>query len=173
MKKISILILVSLLASCQFYAPNATTDTQIGVEISDSGEKTSLNAGELSTVTVWEKYVKAHNDRDLETIKQMDSDTFKAYGPRGEFIDGPEAHIQFLRKWFNDNDPTWASNYFIANELTNDKGELRQWVTSGHDVTMTVDSTTVKVAQIHDALIKDGKVQMFYVYERVKQENEE
>ena len=38
---------------------------------------------------------------------------------------------------------------------------------------MTVDSTTVKVAQIHDALIKDGKVQMFYVYERVKQENEE
>ena len=173
MKKLSLLILISLLASCEFGAQDEKTDTQIGVEISDSGEKISLNAGKLSTVTVWEKYIKAHNDRDLEAIKQMDSDTFKAYGPKGEFIDGPEAHIQFLSKWFEDNNPIWASNYFIANELTNDKGELRQWVTSGHDVTMTVDSTALKVAQIHDALIKDGKVQMFYVYERVKQENEE
>jgi len=173
MKKISILILVSLLASCQFDAPNAKADTQIGIEISDSGEKISLNAGELSTVAVWEQYIKAHNDRDLEAIKQMNGDNFKAYGPRGEFIDGVEAHAEFLSKWFDDNDPKWTSNYFIANELTNDEGEFMQWVTSGHDVTMTVDSAAVKVAQIHDALIKDGKVQMFYVYERVKQENEE
>ncbi|MGB2475825.1 MAG: hypothetical protein ACPIB2_03970, partial [Flavobacteriaceae bacterium] len=67
---------------------------------------------------------------------------------------------------------TWESNYFIANELTNEKGELSQWVTSGHDLTLTVEGKEVKVVQIHDALIKDGKVQMFYVYERVKQENE-
>ena len=31
----------------------------------------------------------------------------------------------------------------------------------------------LKVVQVHDALIKDGKVQKFYVYERIKQDNEE
>jgi hypothetical protein len=47
-----------------------------------------------------------------------------------------------------------------------------QWVTSGHDVTLTVDSLEVNVVQVHDALIKNGKIQKFYVYERVKQDNE-
>ena len=45
-------------------------------------------------------------------------------------------------------------------------GENRQWVTSGHDVTLTIDSNEVTVSQVHDALIVDGKVKIFYVYER-------
>jgi hypothetical protein len=45
---------------------------------------------------------------------------------------------------------------------------LREWVTSGHDVTLTVEGNKIKVNQVHDALISDGKVQMFYVYERAE-----
>ncbi|MGB1971222.1 MAG: hypothetical protein ACPHSE_01885 [Flavobacteriaceae bacterium] len=172
MKNISLFVASLFLASCQSTPASSESETQIGVEISDAGDRISLNAGDLSTVAVWEEYVKAHNERDLEKIKALNSDTFKAYGPRGEFIDGSEAHGAFLSAWFKDNAPTWESNYFIANELTNEKGELSQWVTSGHDLTLTVEGKEVKVVQIHDALIKDGKVQMFYVYERVKQENE-
>ena len=43
-----------------------------------------------------------------------------------------------------------------------------EWVTSGHELTMTIDSTEVKVSQVHDALIKDGKVVMFTVAEQAR-----
>ena len=35
-----------------------------------------------------------------------------------------------------------------------------------HNLTIEVDGEKVKVFQVHDALIEDGKVKMFYVYER-------
>ena len=38
----------------------------------------------------------------------------------------------------------------------------------GYDVTLTVDGNKVKVNQVIDALISEGKVQMFYVYERAE-----
>ena len=46
------------------------------------------------------------------------------------------------------------------------------WVTSGSDVTLTVEGNEVKASQVIDALISNGKVEGFYVYERVKQDNE-
>ena len=55
----------------------------------------------------------------------------------------------------------------MENEFTNKKGELRQWVTSGNQLTLTVDGKEVKLGQVNDALISNGKVQMFYVTERV------
>ena len=64
--------------------------------------------------------------------------------------------------------PKWETNYLIANEYTNEEGNLSQWVTSGHDITLQVEGNEVKAYQIHDALIIDGKVQMFYVYERAE-----
>ena len=68
--------------------------------------------------------------------------------------------------WFKNNSPKWEPNYFISNQLTDEKGSLKQWVTSGHDLTIDVEGEKVKVFQVHDALIEDGKVKMFYVYER-------
>lgn len=171
MRKYSLLIVLIITLSCNSNTKEAK-DTQIGIEISDKGERLDLNAGEMSTVTIWENYIDAHNNRDIEAIKSMNAEEFKAYGPQGEFIDGSEAHGEFLMAWFKDNQPKWRSKYYIANEVEDDKGNLMQWVTSGHDVTLTVDSLEVNVVQVHDALIKNGKIQKFYVYERVKQDNE-
>ena len=56
----------------------------------------------------------------------------------------------------------------IANEYTNEDGKLYQWITSGHDLTLSVNKVEVKLNQVHDALIVDGKVQMFFVNERSK-----
>ena len=58
------------------------------------------------------------------------------------------------------------SNYFISNQLTNQRGSLKHWVTSGHDLTLEVEGQEVKVYQVHDALIEDGKVKMFNINER-------
>jgi len=149
-----------------------TVETTIGIEIADDGTRLPLIAGDLSTIEVWENYIKAHNERDLETIKELDAEDIRIWGPRGEYIDGIDEHIEFLTQWFNDNSPKWETNYLIANELTNQQGERMQWVTSGSDVTLTAEGQEVKASQVIDALISDGKVKLFLVYERVKQDNE-
>ena len=129
MRKYSLLILLSIIFSCN-YKEARTKNIQIGVEISDKGEQISLNAGNMSTVSVWQKYIDAHNNRDIKTIKSMNADEFKVYGPRGEFIDGSEAHEEFLLAWFSGNNPKWSPKYFIANEVVDSEGNLMQWVTS-------------------------------------------
>ena len=60
----------------------------------------------------------------------------------------------------------------IANEYKDKNDSSYQWVTSGHDMDLTVEGTVIKLNQVHDALIVDGKVQMFYVTERVKSPGE-
>lgn len=166
MKKFVLLILiVAVGVACQ--SPQVE-DQPIGYDISDKGVERTLYGGDIATVTVWEDYVKAHNENDLEAIRSFNAEGFKAWGPRGEFIDGSDAHIEFLSNWFAQNNPKWKSKYFIANEFTDKDGKLQQWVTSGHYVTLTVDEKEITVNQVHDALIADGKVQRFYVYERAE-----
>ena len=172
-KSILALVMTAVLISCNNAPCPEVAPKAIGHEISDDGTKIPLYSGDLSTVAIWEKYIKAHNERDLETIRSLNAvEGFKAYAPNGMVIDGTDAHIEFLTAWFADANPTWKPSYFIENEYTNNKGELRQWVTSGHGVTLTVEGEEVRLGQVHDALIVDGKIQMFYVTERVLAEGE-
>ena len=56
----------------------------------------------------------------------------------------------------------------IAKEYTNEDRKLYKWITSEHDLTLSVGKVEVKLNQVHYALIVNGKVQMFFVNERVK-----
>ncbi|MDG1744143.1 MAG: hypothetical protein P8K12_01445, partial [Polaribacter sp.] len=157
--KYSILLLSSLfMISCANISNQEVVETskEIGFDKTE-GVKTSLFGGNMETVAIWEKYIKAHNERDIETIKGLNAEKdFKAYGPRGEIIVGTKDHVAFLNQWFADNNPKWVTKYSIANEFTTKEGVLKQYVTSGHDVTLVVDGKEVKVNQVHDALIVDG-----------------
>lgn len=167
--KYSILLLSLFMISCANISNQEVVETskEIGFDKTE-GVKTSLFGGNMETVAIWEKYIKAHNERDIETIKGLNAEKdFKAYGPRGEIIVGTKDHVAFLNQWFADNNPKWVTKYSIANEFTTKEGVLKQYVTSGHDVTLVVDGKEVKVNQVHDALIVDGKIQTFYVNERV------
>jgi hypothetical protein len=157
-KSILAVVMTAVLISCTNAPCPEAAPKAIGHENSDDGTKIPLYSGDLSTVAIWEKYITAHNERDLETIKSLNA--------------GADAHIEFLTSWFADANPKWKTSYLIENEFTNTKGELRQWVTSGHGVTLTVEGEEVKLGQVHDALIVDGKIQMFYVTERVLAEGE-
>ena len=170
MKNYILLILSCFIISCS--VENDTKKSEIGYEIDENGTKYALMSGDLSTVDVWAKYLEAHNSRDLESIAAMNFDDIKIYAPDGNIIEGSDAHIGFLSDWFNNNSPKWKTHYMIANELT--KGnELEQWVTSCHEMTLTVEGNTIKVNQIHDAQIVDGKIKKFYVNERVLTKSEE
>ena len=180
MKNFILLITVlTIIISCVNFESNENftekaneKSSKIGYDISDEGEKRDLEVGSLSNIEIWENYIKAHNERDFSAIKSLDSKIFKARGPRGEFVDGIDAHIEFLTQWFDQNSPTWKIKYIIANDLTTKGGELREWVTAGHDLILTIEGKEVNASQIIDARISDGKIQEFFVHERLKGVNE-
>ena len=141
---------------------------EIGVQISKKGEKIALYGGDMAAVSLWETYVKAHNERDLETIAALNAEKdFMVYGSTGEVIKVTKAHVAFLTTWFKEANPTWTTRFLITNMYTDKEGKVQQWITSGHDVTLTVEGKEVKVNQVHDALIVDGKIKEFSVNQRV------
>ena len=52
----------------------APAPQEIGFQISDKGEKISLYGGDMAAVSLWETYIKAHNERDLETIAALNAE---------------------------------------------------------------------------------------------------
>lgn len=147
---------------------------EIGYQISKKGEKIPLYSGDMAAVSLVESYIKAHNDRDLETIKSLNAaEGFLIHGPNAEVIKGTEAQIELLTAWFEENNPVWKTKFLISNTYTDAKGKQQLWVTSGHDLSQTVDGKQVVVNQMHDALIVDGKITYFSVNERVPAPEEE
>ena len=167
-KSIFTLLMTAVLISCDTAVKQDAAPKAIGYEIQDDGTKTPLYVGDMSNLAIWETYIKAHNEKDLKTIESINDDAFKGYPPNGEVIDGSKAHIGFLEDWFTNSSPKWRTKYMIANEFTDNKGVLNQWVTSGQDLTDMVDGEEVTVHHVHDALFVNGKIKMIYVYERAK-----
>ncbi len=85
---ILLLVSVSLMTSCIETTTNNNNkiiekESIIGYDVSDEGEKRDLKGGSIENIAIWENYIKAHNERDMEVIRSLDSDTFKARGPQG------------------------------------------------------------------------------------------
>ena len=81
--------------------------------------------------------------------------------------------MAFLTTWFEQTNPIWTTKFLITNMYTDKEGKVQQWITSGHDLTLTVEGKEVKVNQVHDGLVVDGKIKMFTVNERVMVEEQE
>ena len=81
-KSILAVVMTAVLISCTNAPCPEAAPKAIGHENSDDGTKIPLYSGDLSTVAIWEKYITAHNERDLETIKSLNAvEGFKVYGP--------------------------------------------------------------------------------------------
>ena len=74
---------------------------KIEYQISDEGKKIPLYSNSKSPIQVWENYIKAHNVKDTVAIRKLNAvGNFNVYTPTGELIEGTDAHISFLVKWF-------------------------------------------------------------------------
>ena len=177
MKNILLLLTLFIIAfSCNTTSEPKSEDTPkiediptaIGIQITNDGARSSIVVGEMGNTSIWEKYIKAHNDKDLETILSINATDFKAYLPDGAVIDGSETHISFLKKWFANSNPQWATRWMIANAATDKEGMEQQWLTTGQELTDLVEGEQTTLNHIHDVLFVDGKIKMINVYERAK-----
>ena len=104
MKKNILLALFSIaILSCQNPKEKETSQDNnkviIGYDITE-GKKTPLFSGDMMTVDIWEKYIKAHNERDIETIKGLNAENdFKVYDPMGGVASGLSYYFGIDTSW--------------------------------------------------------------------------
>ena len=155
MKKLFILILAITFTACN----TPVNQDGAGFFIYDEGEKYIVGSDDITDI--WVKYIDAHNDRDMKTIMEMESDSIKIVGPDGARIIGKEMHEQALTAWFEAEDPKWEIYWAMPYEGVNGGAT---WVVAGHAVTLNVEGEEVKVNSMIDGEIVDGKVNRFFVY---------
>ena len=141
----------------------------IGYTTSEDG-KTDVVAGPDNIAAVWEAYIDAHNSRDTEGIRALNAEEFSAYGPAGEVVEGSDAHIVFLTEWFENNNPRWTIQWAISNTGENVNGEISDFLTAGHELILNIEGVDTTFYQVIDAMISDGKVVNFNVYQHQRGE---
>ena len=164
MKKLY-LILVSI-GMISISCVNNSSPQVIGFTSNQDGEKSNVVAGPDDIVGVWESYIDAHNSRNLDGIRALNADEFSAYGSAGEVVEGSDAHIAFLTEWFEINNPIWKINWAISNTGEAISGDMANFVTAGHEVKLNVEGEDITLYQVIDAMIVDGKVVNFNVFQQ-------
>ncbi|MDA7602638.1 nuclear transport factor 2 family protein [Flavobacteriaceae bacterium] len=164
MKKLLILLSIFMIStSCE--TPESSSQV-IGYSVATDGERTDILAVSEDIGSVWATYIDAHNSRDLESIRALNAVDFSSFGPAGEVVEGTDAHIEFLTEWFDMNNPKWTILWSISNRGENSEGETDEYVTAGHQVTLSVDGNDITVYQVIDATISDGKIVSFNVFQQ-------
>ena len=164
MKKIFILLLSIGMISLSCESTN--TSPQVIGFTSSEDSKSDIVAGPNDIISVWESYIDAHNSRDMDAIRNLNSDDFSAYGEAGQVVEGSDAHIGFLSEWFEISNPKWTIQWAISNTGENVNGEISDFVTAGHELTLSVEGQEITAYQVIDAMISDGKVVNFNVYQQ-------
>ena len=170
MKKIFLLSFIGLF----MFSCDAPVNTDTEAERSPGFLRTAdgqINANDANpeNLDLWDKYIDAHNNRDFEAIASMNIDStqqmgsFKVVGPTGQVIDGTDTHAEFLKGWFEAENPIWNTYFAYTMKVDNQVGE---WVISGAAVTKTVNGEEVTTYDVADVYIEDGKIGAFWVYSR-------
>tara|TARA_B100000497_G_C7695845_1_gene424993 strand:+ start:228 stop:758 length:531 start_codon:yes stop_codon:yes gene_type:complete len=162
MKKI-IIVLAVIISACNPQVEKETAKEQKGAGffLPLEGEKFIVASDSLTEV--WMNYIKAHNDRDLETIMSMNTDSISIEDQDGRLIQGNEMHIAALESWFTAEDPKWEVYWAMPYKAVNG-GE--EWIIAGHQVTVTIDGKEKVQLQMIDGQIENGKIKQFYIYSR-------
>ena len=163
MKKLLILLSIFMIStSCE----TPKSSQVIGFSINNDGERSDITI-EADITDIWLEYIDAHNDRDYVKIAEMNSEDIKVWGPAGQYIEGKEAHVEFVKEWVQATNVKWTPQWFINNSGENpDSSGVNNYVTSGHQMTFTIDGVETIFYQVHDAVIRDGKIINFNVYEQ-------
>ena len=161
------LILISCSSSNQNQSSNETEI--IGSGTLENGKKVQIVIGDTNNEQVWIDYIKAHNDRDLDKIAEINADDQEGYTADGSVVKGNEAHIEILDNWFKTASPKWEIKWMIANAAENEEGVIVQWLTTGNDYT-DVDENGNEIFEhnVHDVQFVDGKIKRINVYSRAK-----
>ena len=154
MKKI-ILIIVLAFAACTM----PVEEKGAGFFKNDAEEKYVVSTDDITDI--WIKYIEAHNNRDIEAIMSMETDSISITAPGGIKVSGKEMHKEVLSGWLEAEQPKWDIYWAMPYKAVK---KDQDWVIAGHWVTTNIDGEEKTEAHMIDARIVDGLVDLFYVY---------
>ena len=104
MKYLVLLLATVTISSCTTSSEAESTKPASGFLNTADGKIDAIDA-DPANLAIIEKYVKAHNDRDLDVIAEMDHDSISIERPDGVVVLGKGAHRDSLSNWFNSSNP--------------------------------------------------------------------
>lgn len=167
-KYILILLLVVFTYSCETTSTAPLDNPAAGYLATADGRSDARDA-DPANLDLWDNYIEAHNNQNLDVIREMNADStqqfggFRIFDAQGGVVEGVDAHVERLSGWFQAENPKW--NTFFSYTMKVD-GQVGEWVISGHVLTRNVNGTEVSTYDIVDAYIEDGKIGAFWVYQR-------
>ena len=81
-----------------------------------------------------------------------------------------QKYYDFLTEWFENNNPRWTIQWAISNTGENVNGEISDFLTAGHELILNIEGVDTTFYQVIDAMISDGKVVNFNVYQQQRGE---
>ena len=164
-------IILLLLFSCDNTPTNSNVPVVIGSYKNDAGKIVPITVGEVTNQQIWLDYIKAHNEKDLEKIAEINSEKWEGYTADGSVGKGNDTHIAILDNWFKNESPRWEVRWMIANSSENEDGEIEEWLTTGNDFyNVDADGNNIFEYNVHDVQFKDGKIVRVNVYSREKEQ---
>ncbi len=163
--------MISVLSILLFSCDNSSNDpVVIGSFKNDAGNVVSITVGEVTNQQIWLDYIKAHNEKDLEKIAEINAEKWEGYTADGSVAKDSDTHIAILDNWFKNASPRWEVRWMIANSAENEDGEIEQWLTTGNDYyDVDADGNNIFEYNVHDVQFKDGKIVRVNVYSRAKE----
>ena len=109
------------------------------------------------------EFIKAHNERDIDKIMGIVQDSILIKTKDARELKGKAMHRQALEEWFPESNPKWAVKWLAANTAEVKGGEHRYWLTTGIEITETLNCKERKREQILDVnfvgkLIKEASI---------------
>lgn len=162
------LVLAVFTYSCETNV-QAVADNPPAGYLSTADGKFDARDGNPANLELWDKYIEAHNNQDLDVIREMNADSTEQFGgfriidAKGAVVDSPDAHIERLSGWFELENPKWNTYFSYTMKVD---GQIGEWVISGHVLTRNVDGNEISTYDVADVYIEDGKIGAFWIYER-------
>ena len=110
---------------------------------------------------LYEKFIEAHNDRNMAKISKMAHDSILVEMPDGSEIRGKDQFLGVLTNWFDTSNPTWKPYFAYTMKVTGQEGE---WVIAGH--ALQDNPLNLNVLDVVDVYIEEKKVRRILVYRK-------
>ena len=110
---------------------------------------------------LYEKFIEAHNDRNMAKISKMAHDSILVEMPDGGEIRGKDQFLGALTNWFDTSNPTCKPYFAYTMKVTGQEGE---WVIAGH--ALQDKPLNLNVLDVVDVYIEEKKIRRILVYRK-------
>ena len=159
MKYLIFLLAIATISSCTTTPELKPPKPAPGFLNTADGKIDAVDA-DPANLAIIEKYIKAHNDRNLDVIAEMDHDSISIERPDGVVVLGKGAHRDSLSSWFNSSNPKWNTVFAYSMKVVGQNGE---WVIAGNSFSDEVNGVEIKEYHIGDFFLVDKKVRRIII----------